>query len=49
MSRNDQVIRQWFLLRRLESARGATLEEPIRSLPEDYACHPRTVRRDLEA
>jgi predicted DNA-binding transcriptional regulator YafY len=49
MSRNDQVRRQWFLLRRLEHSRGATLAELVFSLPPDYACHPRTVRRDLEA
>jgi predicted DNA-binding transcriptional regulator YafY len=49
MSRNDQVKRQWFLLRNLEHSRGATLAELVSSLPLDYACHPRTVRRDLEA
>lgn len=49
MSRNDQVTRHWFLLRKLESSRGLTIDELARALPEDYACHPRTVRRDLEA
>jgi predicted DNA-binding transcriptional regulator YafY len=49
MSRNDQANRQWYLLRKLESARGATLQELVASLPEDYRCHQRTVRRDLEA
>jgi len=49
MSRNDQVKRQWYLLRKLESSRGATLEELVASLPPDHACHVRTVRRDLEA
>lgn len=49
MSRNDQVVRQWILLQKLESTRGATLEELVSSLPPDYARHPRTVRRDLEA
>jgi predicted DNA-binding transcriptional regulator YafY len=49
MSRNDQVKRQWSLLRNLEGSRGATLEELVASLPPDHACHARTVRRDLEA
>ncbi len=49
MSRNDQVTRQWYLLRRLESSRGATLQELAETLPDDYPRHPRTVRRDLEA
>ena len=49
MSRNDQVMRQWFLLKMLERPGGATIDELASSLPGDYACHPRTVRRDLEA
>ncbi len=49
MSRNDQVTRQWFLLQAIEKPGGATIEELVRSLPPDYACHARTVRRDLEA
>ncbi len=49
MSRNDQVTRQWFLIKALEKPGGATLEELAQSLPEDYACHPRTIRRDLQA
>ncbi|HYK90443.1 MAG TPA: WYL domain-containing protein [Acidobacteriota bacterium] len=49
MSRNDQAIRHWYLLRRLESTRGLTLQELGDALPEDYRCHPRTLRRDLEA
>ncbi len=49
MSRNDQVIRQWFLLQKLESALGVTIEELAASLPLDYSRHPRTIRRDLEA
>lgn len=49
MSRNDQAVRQWYLLTRLFKARGATLEELRASLPADYECHLRTVRRDLEA
>ncbi len=48
MSRNVQVLRQWLLFQKLERARGATLEELVGGLPSDYACHPRTVRRDLE-
>jgi predicted DNA-binding transcriptional regulator YafY len=49
MSRNVQVSRQWLLLQRLERSKGATLEQLARCLPEDSACHPRTIRRDLEA
>jgi predicted DNA-binding transcriptional regulator YafY len=47
--RNDQVTRQWHLLRLLESPRGITLDELNARLPADYARHARTVRRDLEA
>lgn len=49
MARNDQVTRQWLLLKRLEGTRGATLQELAESLTEDFACHPRTIRRDLQA
>ena len=49
MSRNDQVTRQWHLLRQLESPRSATLQELARGLPDDYRKHLRTLRRDLEA
>jgi hypothetical protein len=49
MPRNDQVTRQWHLLRLLESSRGFTLDEIITRLPADYPHHGRTVRRDLEA
>ncbi len=49
MARNDQVTRQWHLLRRLEGPRGATLRELGSSLPRDLPRHLRTVRRDLEA
>jgi predicted DNA-binding transcriptional regulator YafY len=49
MARNDQVTRQWFLLQALEKPNGATIEELAKSLPEDYACHIRTIRRDLQA
>jgi predicted DNA-binding transcriptional regulator YafY len=49
MPRNDQLIRQWQLLRLLESSRGVTLDEIVDRLPPDYARHPRTVRRDLQA
>jgi len=47
--RNDQITRQWHLLRLLESSHGATLDELQSRLPADYARHARTVRRDLEA
>lgn len=49
MPRNDQVTRQWLLLQKLETSRGATLQELAASLPEDLSRHPRTIRRDLEA
>lgn len=49
MPRNDQIIRQWLLLKKLEASKGATLQELTGSLPEDYQKNPRTVRRDLEA
>lgn len=49
MPRNDQIIRQWLLLRKLESSKGATLQELVDSLPDDYPKNPRTIRRDLEA
>jgi predicted DNA-binding transcriptional regulator YafY len=49
MPRNDQITRQWHLLRRLENARGLTLPELVEAVPEDYPKNARTVRRDLEA
>ncbi|HEY3305711.1 MAG TPA: WYL domain-containing transcriptional regulator [Candidatus Binatia bacterium] len=49
MPRNDQPIRQWFLLTKLEASQGATLQQLVDSLPDDYPKNPRTVRRDLEA
>ncbi|MGH7831948.1 MAG: helix-turn-helix transcriptional regulator, partial [Candidatus Binatia bacterium] len=49
MPRNDQVTRQWHLLRRLDSSRGATLQELVESIPDDYPKNARTVRRDIEA
>lgn len=50
MPRNDQFIRQWLIVQRLEAARpGLTLDELIEALPPEYPKHPRTLRRDLEA
>ncbi len=49
MSRNDQVTRQWMILKKLESVRSAPLQELAAALPEDYSRHLRTLRRDLEA
>ena len=49
MARNDQVTRQWHLLRRLESSRGVTLQELADCLPDDFPKHLRTLRRDLAA
>jgi predicted DNA-binding transcriptional regulator YafY len=49
MPRNDQLARQWHILRRLESRRGVTLHELAAALPDDFPKHLRTLRRDLEA
>jgi predicted DNA-binding transcriptional regulator YafY len=50
MPRNDQVTRQWHLIRHLEAAtRGSTLPELTAALPPELSRHPRTIRRDLEA
>ncbi len=49
MPRNDQITRQWHLLRRLENTRGLTLSELVEAVPDDYPKNDRTVRRDLEA
>jgi predicted DNA-binding transcriptional regulator YafY len=49
MPRNDQVTRQWHLLRKLESPRGSTLQELAESLPDDFPKHLRTIRRDMAA
>lgn len=45
-----QVIRQWDVLQALSSAKqGLTLDDLLTALPEEYARHTRTLRRDLEA
>lgn len=49
MARNDQVVRQWHLLRRLETSTAATLHELAASLPTGASRHLRTIRRDLAA
>lgn len=49
MPRNDQITRQWHLLRRLEGSTGLTLHELVDAVPDDYPKNDRTVRRDLEA
>jgi predicted DNA-binding transcriptional regulator YafY len=50
MPRNDQVTRQWHILRLLEvSHAGLTLQALVEALPNDFPNHPRTIRRDLEA
>lgn len=45
LPRNAEVIRQWTILRELETPRGAT----IRGLAEETGVTTRTIRRDLEA
>jgi predicted DNA-binding transcriptional regulator YafY len=47
VARNDQVTRQWHLLRRLEGSSGLTLAQLADGLPGDLPKHLRTVRRDL--
>jgi predicted DNA-binding transcriptional regulator YafY len=49
MPRNDQLARQWHILRRLERGRSLTLAELAAGLPDDFPKHLRTLRRDLEA
>ena len=49
MPRNDQSIRQWHLLRRLEGSNGLSLHELVDSVPDGFPKNARTVRRDLEA
>jgi hypothetical protein len=49
MPRNDQITRQWYLLRRLDGSKGHTLSELVNSVPDDFPKNARTVRRDLEA
>jgi predicted DNA-binding transcriptional regulator YafY len=49
MPRNDQITRQWHLLRRLEGSPGQSLQELVDNVPDDYPKNARTVRRDLEA
>jgi predicted DNA-binding transcriptional regulator YafY len=47
--RNDQITRQWHLLRQLEGSPGRSLRELVDNVPDDYPRNARTVRRDLEA
>ncbi len=49
MPRNDQITRQWHLLRQLEVSNGLTLQQLVEAVPEDFPRNARTVRRDLEA
>ena len=49
MPRNDQITRQWHLLRRLENTQGLTLSQLVEAVPDHYPRNDRTVRRDLEA
>jgi predicted DNA-binding transcriptional regulator YafY len=49
MPRNDQITRQWYLLRQLEGSPGRSLHELVEKVPDDYPKNARTVRRDLEA
>ncbi len=49
MARSDPIVRQWYLLRKIENPRGATLAELMEAVPQDYSRHLRTLRRDLES
>jgi predicted DNA-binding transcriptional regulator YafY len=49
MPRNDQITRQWHLLRQLEGSLGRSLQELVDNVPDDYRKNARMVRRDLEA
>jgi len=49
MPRNDQISRQWYLLRQLEGSPGRSLQELVDHVPDDYPRNARTVRRDLDA
>ena len=49
MPRNDQIARQWHLLRLVEGSPGKSLQELVDNVPDDYPKNARTVRRDLEA
>lgn len=49
MPRNDQITRQWYLLRLLEGSQGRSLHDLAASVPDDYPKNSRTLRRDLEA
>jgi predicted DNA-binding transcriptional regulator YafY len=49
MPRNDQITRQWHLLRQIEGSSGKPLQELVENLPDDFPKNARTVRRDLEA
>ncbi len=49
MPRNDQITRQWNLLRQLDGPQGRSLQELVDNVPDDYPKNARTVRRDLEA
>jgi hypothetical protein len=45
MPRNDQITRQWHLLRQLDGSSGRSLQELVDNVPEDYPKNARTVRR----
>lgn len=47
MARNDQVSRQWHLVRELEGSRGRTIQELVQNIPRDFPRNARTIRRDL--
>ena len=50
MLRNDQVTRQWHLLRTLKASRESKpLQGLADGLPAEFTGHHRTIRRDLEA
>jgi hypothetical protein len=43
MPRNDQITRQWHLLRQLDGSAGRSLQELVDNVPDDYPKSARTV------
>jgi hypothetical protein len=43
MPRNDQITRQWHLLRQLEGSPGKSLQDLVDNVPDDYPKNAGTV------
>ena len=46
--RGRQMLRQWTLLKHLQAGAWLSIRALTIGLPPDLACHPRTVRRDID-